>query len=230
WIYLRKLTPIEELIGGAGAAPAGPGRARPQPPRVAPARPAPPSSALPLAPKSAPPAASPRGRDASDPPGVIRREVPAAAPPAEDPAARPRAEDPPVRPPGGDGDPGGFKEALLAEIRCGKAVFYNAVIAQAQEVEVWADRVAFVFSPAQRILRENCEQNRAWLETLAARLAGRPIAIEVRQAEGGAAEPGDGAAAAAAKKAALREQAMADAGVRALLEVFPAEIRDVEEM
>jgi hypothetical protein len=28
----------------------------------------------------------------------------------------------------------------------------------------------------------------------------------------------------------LREQAMADAGVQALLEVFPAEIRDVEEM
>jgi hypothetical protein len=32
------------------------------------------------------------------------------------------------------------------------------------------------------------------------------------------------------KKAALREQALADAGVQALLEVFPGEIRDVEEM
>jgi hypothetical protein len=32
------------------------------------------------------------------------------------------------------------------------------------------------------------------------------------------------------KKTALREQALADAGVQALLEVFPAEIRDVEEM
>ena len=31
-------------------------------------------------------------------------------------------------------------------------------------------------------------------------------------------------------KKSLREQAMADAGVQALLEVFPAEIRDVEEM
>ena len=29
---------------------------------------------------------------------------------------------------------------------------------------------------------------------------------------------------------ALREQALADAGVQAMLEVFPAEIRDVEEM
>jgi hypothetical protein len=32
------------------------------------------------------------------------------------------------------------------------------------------------------------------------------------------------------KKSALRERALADAGVQALLEVFPAEIRDVEEM
>jgi hypothetical protein len=34
----------------------------------------------------------------------------------------------------------------------------------------------------------------------------------------------------AEKKSALREQALADAGVQTLLEVFPAEIRDVEEM
>ena len=32
------------------------------------------------------------------------------------------------------------------------------------------------------------------------------------------------------KKTALREQALADAGVQTMLEVFPAEIRDVEEM
>ena len=32
------------------------------------------------------------------------------------------------------------------------------------------------------------------------------------------------------RKSALKEQALADAGVQALLEVFPAEIRDVEEM
>jgi hypothetical protein len=35
---------------------------------------------------------------------------------------------------------------------------------------------------------------------------------------------------AADRKSALREQAMADAGVQAMLEIFPAEIRDVEEM
>jgi hypothetical protein len=35
---------------------------------------------------------------------------------------------------------------------------------------------------------------------------------------------------AAEKKSALREQALADAGVQTMLEVFPAEIRDVEEL
>ena len=46
-------------------------------------------------------------------------------------------------------------------------------------------------------------------------------------AGGGAAE---GGAKAADKQSALREQALADAGVQTMLEVFPAEIRDVEEM
>ena len=44
---------------------------------------------------------------------------------------------------------------------------------------------------------------------------------------------GDGKSAdkkSADKKSALREQALADAGVQTMLEVFPAEIRDVEEM
>jgi hypothetical protein len=35
---------------------------------------------------------------------------------------------------------------------------------------------------------------------------------------------------AAARKSALRDRALADAGVQALLDVFPAEIKDVEEM
>jgi len=45
-----------------------------------------------------------------------------------------------------------------------------------------------------------------------------------RPASGAAVSAGD------ARKSTLREQALADAGVQALLEVFPAEIRDVEEM
>ena len=46
----------------------------------------------------------------------------------------------------------------------------------------------------------------------------------------GSAGPAASAGDAGSRKSTLREQALADAGVQALLEVFPAEIRDVEEM
>ena len=92
---------------------------------------------------------------------------------------------------------GSFKDAMLAEIRKSKAVFYNTVVAQAQKIEVTEGRVTFFFSPAQRTLRDMVEQNHGWLESLAQTVSGRKIVV---------------------------------AGVQALLEVFPAEIRDVEEM
>ena len=115
-------------------------------------------------------------------------------------------------------------------------VFYSTVVAQAQRIDVAADRVTFTFSSAQRALRDALEQNRTWLETLAQQLGGRKISVVGVQAEA-TAEPqssekaaGSAEKSAADRKSALREQAMADAGVRALLEVFPAEIRDIEEM
>ena len=46
----------------------------------------------------------------------------------------------------------------------------------------------------------------------------------------GSAGPAASAGDAGSRKSTLREQALADAGVQALLDVFPAEIRDVEEM
>ena len=96
-------------------------------------------------------------------------------------------------------------------------------------------------SSGQRTLRDVFEQNRAWLESLAQQIAGRKISVssgQVEQATGspppsaqeGSAPVGGDAPQSADRKSALREQALADAGVQALLEVFPAEIRDVEEM
>jgi DNA polymerase III subunit gamma/tau len=127
-----------------------------------------------------------------------------------------------------------FKDALLAEIRKSKVVFYNTVVAQAQKIEITADQVTFTFSAAQRALREMFEQHRSWLESLAAQVGGRKVAVTSAngaETTGPATPAGSPEAAAKAdKKNALREQALADAGVQALLEVFPAEIRDVEEM
>jgi hypothetical protein len=117
---------------------------------------------------------------------------------------------------------------LLAEIRKSKQVFYNMVVAQAQTIEVVDDRVTFTFSPNQRALRDTFEQNRAWLESLGQQVAGRRLTFAALcDAPAAKDAPGQKAP---DKKTALREQALADAGVQAMLEVFPAEIRDVEEM
>ena len=112
------------------------------------------------------------------------------------------------------------------------------VVAQAQKIEVAGDRVTFTFSPNQRALRDTFEQNRAWLESIAQQVAGRRITAACVLGDG-VAEPTRGRRPrdvksadkkSADRKSALREQALADAGVQTMLEVFPAEIRDVEEM
>jgi hypothetical protein len=136
-----------------------------------------------------------------------------------------------------------LKDALLAEIKKAKGVLYNMVVAQAQKIEVSGDRVTFTFSPAQRTLSSTLDQHRAWLEGLAQQIAGRRMTVVGVQGEavpppvpktGATASAGASASVAVNgdnnKKSTLREQALADAGVQALLEVFPAEIRDVEEM
>jgi hypothetical protein len=126
--------------------------------------------------------------------------------------------------------PADLKNALLAEIRKTKVAFYNMVVAQAQKIEVAEDRVTFTFSATQRALHDAVEQNRAWLESIAHQASGRRIAIASVQLQAATSRPAEDRRSEADKKVALREQALADAGVQAMLEVFPAEIRDVEEM
>ncbi len=107
------------------------------------------------------------------------------------------------------------------------------MVAQAQKIEVAATRVSFTFSATQRTLRDVFEQNRPWLESLAQQVTGRQIAVtSVQSAEPGAsgARPVVEAPVKTDRKSTLKEQALADASVQALLEVFPAEIRDVEEL
>jgi DNA polymerase-3 subunit gamma/tau len=146
--------------------------------------------------------------------------------------AQPPAPPPSPSTPAASGD-AGFKDALLAEIRKSKGVFYNTVVAQAQKIEVEATRVSFTFSAAQRTLRDVFEQNRPWLESLVQQVTGRQIPVtSVQCAETGVpvVQVAEEAPGKTDRKSTLKEQALADASVQALLEVFPAEIRDVEEM
>jgi hypothetical protein len=132
-----------------------------------------------------------------------------------------------------------FKDAFLAEIRRQKKFFYGTVIAQAQRIDVDGDRVNVVFSPQHRAMRAQLEQTRPLLETIATQLAGRRMTVVALEgsAAGGASAVPDAARPAAGgpadratdRQAELREQALADSGVQTMLDVFAAEIREVEE-
>jgi hypothetical protein len=108
---------------------------------------------------------------------------------------------------------------------------YNALIAQAQRMHVDGDRIVLVFAASQKIA-PTFDKYKPALEAMATKLAGRRIAVvaEIGEAANGAGEPAAATAESDRRKSALREQALGDPGVQALLEVFPAEIRDVEEM
>ena len=126
-----------------------------------------------------------------------------------------------------------MKDSLLNEIKAGKPFFYNTVVAQAQKIEVASDRVTFVFSPTHRALREQFEQSRAWVETTAERVVGRRLMVESTQGDaptggGQSGTPLESTVGSAGRD--LKADAMSSSAIQAVLDVFPAEIRDVEEI
>jgi len=244
WIHLRKLVPLADVIaalqGGAPITPSGPARGgQPSVPRPGS------SGSRPGAPTSFTPGgrgAAPGGTSGAA--GVVR--APGAPPAGQAREIRePRAEETAagrLSAAGGDGPDSGLKAAFLEEVQRTKPVLFATVIAQAQRIEVIGDRILFAFTSNHRLLGEQFEQNRALLESIALRVAGRKLAVvtgsgggdELAPASGGA-EPREGANGDAvkpldAKPQDLRAVALADQGLRTLLDILPAEIRSVEEI
>jgi DNA polymerase III subunit gamma/tau len=253
WIHLRKLVPLTDLIeqmkGGATGSLPGPsarsgafaatkpgGGGSPSPKGSvtgAPSTPVAPGVSGPRGPAPVPVAGAAR---ASAVKAVEARR--AAAPAAANPeqatgrggATGASAELEPV-------DPADLKNAFLEEIRKTKRFFHGTVVAQAQRIDIEADKVVFVFAPQHRALKSQLEQSRAWLESTASQLAGRRMTVVSTEGIASAGAPSRdtgpetaGAAPASDRQQALKQQAMADSGVQALLDVFAAEIKDVEKM
>ena len=203
WMHLRKLVPLTELMEELGSQ-----------------RPA--SGAQTGGSR---PAASQRSAATSPPRTVVSSPPRTAAPPTPRPVAPPTAPE----------TAGSLKDAFLGEIRAAKTFFYNTVVAQAQRIDVADDAITFTFLPHHRALRDQFDQARAWLEATAQRLAGRRIAVNALQTAPAqeppaAAMPQNDDAPAAPAKRDLKAEAMSSSTVQAMLDVFPAEIRDVEEM
>ncbi len=233
WIHLRKLVPITELIQGME-------KGTP----VASSRGAA-SVAPPAQRQMAPPAAPGPPRPAPRPPAANAATVRAVE------ARKESVKPAPAPAPAGGGDslpdakpvaPELFKDAFLNEVRKAKKFFYGTVIAQAQRIDVEPDRIVFTFSPQHRALRGQFDQApiRTWLETLATQLAGHRVGIASVEGTGAAPASGQAQADQAApqgtprdggdRQAELRQQALADSGVQAMLDVFAADIKNVEEM
>jgi hypothetical protein len=129
-----------------------------------------------------------------------------------------------------------LKDRLLAEIRTTKSTLYNIAVAMAQRIDVTDERITFTFAANQNVARMQLEQNRDWLQGAVERLTGRQIPVVAMQAETPSTPPAGEAPRAAEAPADtsaardLKAEAMSSSAVQAVLDVFPAEIRDVEEM
>ena len=213
WMHLRKLVPLADLLEQMGS---GGGAPKVSAPRAgAPtAKPVAPIAKEHIAPAAiAPVAATPKAASAPPPKPVAPTAKETVAPPAKSALAS------------------DLKDSLLSEIRAGKPFFYNTVVAQAKKIEVTGDRVTFTFLPTHRALREQFEQSRGWLESTAERVAGHRVMVEAVQ--GGEAAPAPAKNAASGEsgdRRDLKADAMNSSAIQAVLDVFPAEIRDVEEM
>jgi DNA polymerase-3 subunit gamma/tau len=218
WIHLRRLVPITDLIeslekGGGAPATRAVGAPGPRPPAEPPRPPV----------RTAPPA--PRAGNAATVRAIDERRNAATAPASASAPAKPAAA--PL-------DASGLKDAFLEEIKKSKKFFHGTVVAQAQRIDVEGDRIVFVYGPQHRALRSQLEQNRQWLEMTASELAGRRLSVVASEGpSAGGAQPATSTTEAPKtddRQNALKQQALADSGVQALLDVFAAEIKDVEEM
>jgi DNA polymerase-3 subunit gamma/tau len=207
WIHMRKLVPLSELIQGVQSKLPTPNSQLPS------------SNAKLQTPNSkGAPVSSPR------PPAATAAAVKAVE-------ARRESAKPAPSAPVGAAD---IKHAFLEEVRKTQKFFYGTVIAQAQRIEVDGDKIVFLFAPQHKALRLQLDQKRPALEELASQVASRRIAIVSAEGTAIAAPPKPGVPApepgpAADRQADLKQQALADSGVQAMLDVFAAEIRDVEE-
>ncbi len=227
WMHLRKLVPLMELLEGGGGGVPTRSAIAPTGSKLAPAS----SRLVPTSNKLAP---------ASDTPAPTRNIVAPTSSrlaPTSNTLAPTSSKSAPtsdkLAPTSSAPAPAGaLKDKFLAEIRSNKNTLYSLAVAQAQRIDVTDERITFTFASNQNVARMQLDSNREWLEGVALKLIGRRIQVTSKQVQADAAAAANTAPAAdsSAPKRDLKEEAKSSPAVQAMLEVFPAEIRDVEEM
>ena len=215
-MHLRKLVPLGELLGLAEKSPARP--MVPQVPRV------PRVPTVPTVPNV---------------PTVPKVQMPASvAKPAA--ASATKIQSTPGTP-GTLGTDNTLKDRFLAEVKTQKSTFYNLVVASAYAIDVTADRIVFSFQPNKKNAKLQCEDQKAWLATIAEKVAGRPTPVTVVTAAadavpapapstlGSPVAPLKVPSADLSSEALAKEEAMANSTVQAVLEIFPVDKTTIEE-
>lgn len=125
---------------------------------------------------------------------------------------------------------GRFREAFLGEVKRTRGqADWGMVFMPARRVDVEVGSVTFVYETQPKLMATRFDALKADLTTLATALAGRPMTVGC-QVEGGAPAPGASAAPAQGDKDKLKASVMSEPAVQNFLDVFPADIRDVEEV
>ena len=253
WIHLGQLRPLSEVLaalGGSGGPSGGGGRPSLGRPGAAAtsasssASPAPRRSfterASALAAKAEGLVVCPTSEPAAVPPApappapVVATAVPVppAAPPsivvtdAPDTVAAPivpagaTAED---RPGAGAPAPPVATELLVDALRKGNRTFFGTALARAR-FDATNDQL--VITLAGNFEQQRVEARRSWIEQTVADACGRRLRIDTRVV----APTASVEQTARADQAQLRQQALQSEAVQAMLDVFPADIRDVEQL
>jgi DNA polymerase-3 subunit gamma/tau len=123
-----------------------------------------------------------------------------------------------------------YRDAFLAELKTAKPTFYNLVVAQAFSIDASASGVTFAFQPNQKVPRAQCEDNRAWVQSIVEKVTGEKLPVHIVFTDATPAAPTPPAAAAPAPGSGERKAAALEhETVRHLLEVFPVEKTTVQE-
>ncbi|MBM3809480.1 MAG: DNA polymerase III subunit gamma/tau [Acidimicrobiia bacterium] len=218
-MHLRKLLPLSELLAGGGrvaTVPPAPTGSKGAVPRAVPASGAPPRASL------APAGTQDPGNSTAGPPALATSGASGAV-----------AAD------------GAFKDKFLSDVKSAKSTFYNLVVASAFRIDASPAGIVFSFLPNQKNAKSQCEEQKAWLASVAEKVAGKVVAVSVAVADAGSA-PAPAPASASAREQSgelwrdragaparsaedLKAEALADATVQAVLEIFPVDKTTVEE-
>ena len=112
------------------------------------------------------------------------------------------------------------------------------MVAEAVRIDATQDDVTVTFQSNQKVQKAQCEDQKAWLQGMVEKVAGKPIPVTIAMAEGTAvpAEPASAKASAGPAPAGKTSPAlghdddpMKNSTVQAVLEIFPIEKTTVEE-